>query len=142
MPTATTTPHVVRRHQPTTVLLPPLRVIDEDTGQPVVLHVFHSAGNWSALYCDDNLAAFGDDYVVTEALEAALTRVHDSGQDGDDFLRGGDSAADVAPTMTDIVAYRQERDAAERDAAALEEQARELLERATALRNRHKAVRA
>jgi hypothetical protein len=90
----------------------------------------HEASDWAALYVNGVLDTVGEEYVAREALDALLgiTVIQD-----DAFFRGGTSRNGVAPTLTDVATYRQERlDRLDR-AAKLRAEAAALIAEADAL---------
>lgn len=57
---------------------------------------YEGTGEWSALYVDGKLDKVGDHYLIEERISelAGVTCIQ-----SDDFLRGGDTREDVAPTL-------------------------------------------
>lgn len=98
--------------------------------EPDQLVILRGSGEWSALYVNGVLDRVGDHY-VTEERVYELTGV--TVEQTEDFMRGGDKRADVAPTLVDVDAYRVKREETERRAAALRDQAQALLEEAVLL---------
>lgn len=91
---------------------------------------YDTDGDWAALYVDGQLERVGDAYLAEEkAFEIlGVKTLRDNA-----FLRGQTQASGVAPTLTEVEAYRTERDAARARATALREQAAALLAEADGL---------
>lgn len=95
------------------------------------IKLYEGSEDWSALYVDGKLEVIGDHYWVQEKLIQILSvEVYSS----DDFLRGGNSRKEAAQTLEELEAFQALRAQAERDADALEFQARQLEDQAKALR--------
>jgi len=91
---------------------------------------YEGSDEWSALYVDGKLDTVGDHYHATERIEQLVgVKVIQN----DDFLRGGNYRADVAPTLEDLNLYVRERERREAEAARLRAQAAELRAQADAL---------
>lgn len=85
---------------------------------------------WSALYVDGKLDTVGDNYRIDDRI-IELTGVEE--REGN-FLLGGKSYDDAAQTIEEIDQYEAGRSTREDEAAALEEQARQLLAKAKEIR--------
>lgn len=92
----------------------------------------HYSDGWAALYIDGKLDgdSVGDSYVAEERAFDLLgvKQVHDNA-----FMRGQNQRAGVAPTLADVEAYRQEREARIAEAAEKRKTAERLLAEAAAL---------
>jgi hypothetical protein len=87
-------------------------------------------GEWAALYIDGDLDRVGDAYLAEEkAFDLLGVKIVRDGA----FLRGQTSAAGCAQTLDELGAYRDQRDAAQAEAARLREDAAALLARAADL---------
>lgn len=91
--------------------------------------VYDGEGGWSAVYLDGKLQRVGDSYLADEWV-----REHFGVEtvQSDDFLRGGTSRADVAPTLDDLRDYADEQAARQARAKALRDEAARLLAEADA----------
>lgn len=89
--------------------------------------IYEGPGEWSAVYLGDALQRVGDHYLADEWV-----RVHFGVEtiQSDDFMRGGDTRDDVAPTLTDLHAYADDQRARKNWANELRAQAQSLIERA------------
>ena len=90
----------------------------------------HEAEEWSAVYLDGVLQRVGDSYLADEWVRAhfGVTTVQD-----DAFMRGQNARSGVAPTLTALAQYRDERDAARAEAERLRAEAARLLAEADGL---------
>lgn len=100
---------------------------DEANGK---VTVYDGEGGWSAVYLDGKLQRVGDSYLADEWV-----REHFGVEtvQSDDFLRGGTSRADVAPTLDDLRDYADEQAAKQARAKALRDEAARLLAEADAM---------
>lgn len=73
--------------------------------------VRYNAEEWSALYVDGKLDRVGDAYLVDERVGEILGVQVISGDEGEDFLRGGNTREDVAQTLTDISDWKSAQEA-------------------------------
>jgi len=91
---------------------------------------FHESDEWTAVYLDGKLIRVGDHYLADEWLReyVGVKTVQD-----DAFFRGGRDRAHVAPTLADLYAYVEARQARLDRAAALREEAERLESEADAL---------
>lgn len=89
--------------------------------------VYEGSDDWSAVYVDGRLAQVGDHYLADEFLRRhfGVETVQ-----SDDFLRGGSTRADVAPTLDDLQVWADERDARAARAEQMRLDAAELLAQA------------
>jgi hypothetical protein len=96
----------------------------------------HYAEEWAALYVDGRLERVGDSYLAEErAFEIlGVTTIQD-----DAFLRGQTSRDGVAKTLSDVAAYRAQRDEQRAEADRLRREAERLLAEASALDRRAKS---
>jgi hypothetical protein len=76
---------------------------------------YTGTGEWSALYVDGILDRVGDHYIIDDRI-SELTGVEEV--QSDDFLRGGDGRASVAPSLYELGEYSKAR--AQREDSALE----------------------
>jgi hypothetical protein len=73
--------------------------------------VRYNAEEWSALYIDGKLDRVSDAYLVDERVGEILGVKVISGDEGEDFLRGGNTREDVAQTLTDISDWKSAQEA-------------------------------
>lgn len=89
------------------------------------LEIHYAVDGWAALYVDGKLDpdSVGDPYLAEERAFAlaGIDAVHD-----DAFLRGQSQRNGVAPTLEDVVMYRNERTARRTRAAELRAEAERL----------------
>jgi guanyl-specific ribonuclease Sa len=85
--------------------------------------IYQGTGEWSALYVDGKLERVGDHYLIDERLQEL---VGVSVVSSDDFMRGQDEAAFVAPTVADVETYKAAREREQQRADALRQQALDL----------------
>ena len=85
--------------------------------------VYQGDADWSAVYLNGKLERVGDHYLADEWI-----REHFGVQtvQSNDFLRGGNGRADVAPTLDDLDAYSIDRASRQERAEELRRQAAEL----------------
>lgn len=83
----------------------------------------HYADDWAALYVDGELDRVGDSYLAEEkAFELLGVKVVKD----DAFMRGQTRSDGVARTLSDVEAYRVQREEAKATAARLREEAARL----------------
>lgn len=80
--------------------------------------VYEGSGDWSALYVGGKLVLSGDHYLIDEKIRQIFNV---ETIQSDSFMRGGDYASDVAPTIDDIRSYETIHKAQVRDARISEE---------------------
>jgi hypothetical protein len=92
---------------------------------------FHRTGEWTAVYLNGKLERVGDHYLADEWLQGyvGVEVVSD-----DAFMCGGESRQDVAETLEGVAVYREWRDRRLSEAEDLEEQARQLRDKAAQLK--------
>jgi hypothetical protein len=93
---------------------------------------YTGSNEWSALYVDGKLDIVGDHYLIDDRI-MVLTGVEEI--PSEDFMRGGNSRQDVAPTLDALATYQIENGAKEQEAQAqaLRDQAAALIAQADAL---------
>ena len=92
--------------------------------------VLQGEGEWSALYVDGDLKRAGDHYLIEEELRIRLGVVT---VQSNDFLRGGFTYNDVAPTLIAVREYSDLRKGREATVAQLRKEAARLLAQAAEL---------
>jgi hypothetical protein len=80
--------------------------------------VYEGFDDWSALYVNGKLTLVGDHYLIDEKIRQIFNV---ETIQSDSFMRGGDYASDVAPTIDDIRAYETIQKAQARDKKIIEE---------------------
>lgn len=80
--------------------------------------VYEGSEDWSALYVDGKLVLANDHYLIDERIRQIFNV---ETIQSDSFMRGGDYASDVAPTIDDIRAYETIQKAQARDKKIIEE---------------------
>jgi hypothetical protein len=80
--------------------------------------VYEGSEDWSALYVNGKLALVSDHYLIDEKIRQIFNV---ETIQSDSFMRGGDYASDVAPTIDDIRSYETIHKAQVRDARISEE---------------------
>lgn len=111
-----------------------------ESGKPLVDMQLFVNGEWSGLYVDGKLAAYGDHYHSEDRLHAMVSMVEHRGDDGNnvDWLKDGES--EPFGTIEEVEARRMERLGGEAEVARKLAEAERLLAEATEIDGKKRFV--